>query len=45
LAGVGYETVARWIRSGQLEAKKKRLRGKKRQWRIRGSVVLAFMET
>lgn len=43
VAGVHYETVARWLRSGELHAKKVRTKGKSKQWRIERADLRRFL--
>ena len=44
LADVAYETVARWIRNGSLHAEKQRIKGQKKEWRIKKEDLLLFLE-
>jgi len=44
IAGVSYETVARWIRSGKLQARKVKVHGLQKEWRIEKADITACLK-
>lgn len=45
IAGVGYETILRWIREEYLPAEKVVVKGRKQEWRIKKSDLLSLIKS